>query len=279
MRILYVTDIHGVSYRYNKILELHKNFDLTIIGGDILPKYVAKGNIHKVQRSFITKFLPGYFKEFKTDLIIEFANDDHACNYQSFKHVILKFNHIHIHHLTETIVDDTSFIGMNFVPDHPFGLKDWCRRDDNIHIMCNQPQLGIPCISIKSGYIDIINLEKYYTERMSIRDVLKDLLPKPTKKKCIYLFHCPPRTLGLDVCLNKTEVGSNSITEFIIQNKPELVLCGHIHESPSVSGKFMGYFDPKSLVIQPGQHYLSDKLTYCTFDSNRVLETLEIIIV
>jgi len=274
MNIMFCTDIHGSSERYKKILNIHKEFDLTIIGGDILPKNIRSDSIHSVQRKFVTNFLPEYFSKFKTDLIIDFANDDHYSNYNDFVNIVSKYNHIHRSHLNSTKINNITFTGMNFVPDYPFGLKDWCRKDNDEYII-NPKQISIPCTSTKSGYKNIENLEKYYNERMSIENVLDSLLPGHIDNKTICLFHSPPRTLGLDICYDRRAVGSRAVTNWILKNQPKLVLCGHIHESPKVSGIYYNYLE-KTLCIQPGQSYYRDELTYCCFDLSNIEKTLEI---
>jgi len=273
MKIMYCTDIHGSKKRYKKILNIHEKFDLTIIGGDILPKNIYYGNIWEIQESFIKDFFPKYFDEFKTPLIIDFGNDDHECNYLDFINLVLKYDHVYNIHLKESIINNISFIGMNNVPDYPFGLKDWCRKDNDEYII-DSKQLGIPCTSTKKGYKNINNLKKHYNQRLSIEKILDTLLPSSMSEECIYLFHSPPRMLGLDVCLRGECVGSRAITNWILKNNPKILFSGHIHESPEVSGKYFNKLE-NTLCIQPGQSYKSNELTYCSFYLNDVEKTLK----
>lgn len=276
MKIMYCTDIHGSKERYEKILNIHEEFDLTIIGGDILPKNVLGNNIHSVQRKFIKNFLPKYFDKFKTPLIIDFANDDHMCNYLNFTNMVLNYDNVYNIHLKDCTINDISFVGMNFVPDYPFGLKDWCRKDNDDFII-DIRQIGTPCISTKTGYKNIDNLETYYNQRLSIEKILDILLPGHVYNNTICLFHSPPRMLGLDICCDGRCVGSRAITNWILKNQPKLVLSGHIHESPNYSGCYFNRLE-NTLCIQPGQSYYQNELTYCFFELNNddIEKSLEI---
>jgi Icc-related predicted phosphoesterase len=77
-------------------------------------------------------------------------------------------------------------------------------------------------------------------------------LPKSiTTNKTIFISHCPPAGVGLDLVENGF-AGSKVISQYILDKQPLLSLHGHIHESPNRSGKWFNYID-KTLCIQPGQ--------------------------
>jgi len=52
--------------------------------------------------------------------------------------------------------------------------------------------------------------------------------------KLILVSHDPPNSTSLDKTNRGSNVGSKSIKEFILREKPILAACGHIHESPGV---------------------------------------------
>jgi Icc-related predicted phosphoesterase len=54
------------------------------------------------------------------------------------------------------------------------------------------------------------------------------------KNKLILVSHDPPNSTSLDKTSRGLNVGSKSVKNFIIREKPILALCGHIHESPGV---------------------------------------------
>lgn len=253
MKILYTTDLHGSFKRYKKIIKIHKDYDLTIIGGDILPREL------KPAKNFIERYLPIFFSKIETPLLIDFANDDYYCYYEDFKTLVSKFDNIHTFHLKEVIINDISFVGMNNVPDYPFLLKDWCRRDLNKDVFFVKYIKHKPCLSTKNGYKDIESIREYFLSLPSLEDILRNNLPEPINRT-VYLMHSPPRHSGLDLCSNYEEVGSLAIRDFICSrafceegNYEIISIHGHIHESPNMSGIYKTSIVPNSISLQPGQ--------------------------
>lgn len=264
MKIMYATDLHGHKWKYKKILEI-LDHDMLIIGADILPKHTDDNHYH--QKKFILEYLPKFFDQVKVPMIIDFGNDDFFCFYGEFKNVIHRYNNVYCSHLKEVKINDISFIGMHFVPDYPFGLKDWCRRDGDRFE--DPQQIGHPVTAVNHGYFPIIDLYDYLRRRISIDDALEKI-KSPNKKNVVYLIHSPPRTIGLDVTGNRQFVGSMAVTKFLIKNKPLLSLHGHIHESPWISGISINSLVKGTVQIQPGQRGGHKSLAYCEFDLNNI---------
>jgi Icc-related predicted phosphoesterase len=266
MKIFYTTDLHGKIWKYEEIVKILKDIkiDLLIIGADIL----SNGQIEIKTKRFINKYLSEFFQRIKIPTIIDFGNDDFYMFYDLFKECVDKYDHVFISHMNEIVINDYSIIGMHYVPDYPFGIKDWCRSEKDYLI--DPHQLGVP-VKTMNGYMeDIKDLKKYFGNLPMIEDCLS-ILPKPSCDKVIYNMHCPPRNLGFDICQGGNEmVGSYAITKFIKDRKPLLTLHGHIHESSYYSGLTINKLIPETISIQPGQ--LSD-LTYCTFDLDDIEKT------
>lgn len=273
MKILYCTDIHGCIRKYNKLIDLQDDYDIIIIGGDILPKHI---NHFSDQLKFINNFFPDFFNNIKIPLLIDFANDDHFIYYQDFIELIKDFKHVFTHHCKEVIIEDISFIGLNNIPDYPFSLKDWCLRDDKIHTQ-SIIQYGKPCLSTIDGYRNIDDLYKYFTELPTLEEKLNKL-PISNKNKVINIFHTPPRNLGLDVCYDGKGVGSYSITDYIAKKEPLICYSGHIHESPDITNIFWNKIG-KTYCIQPGQVFGDNLLSYCSLDINDIEQTIKYIII
>lgn len=66
------------------------------------------------------------------------------------------------------------------------------------------------------------------------------------KGRIILVSHAPPFGTKLDK-INSGHYGNKSITKFIEQFKPKLVICGHFHESAGIVQKI-----GKTLAINPG---------------------------
>lgn len=56
-------------------------------------------------------------------------------------------------------------------------------------------------------------------------------------KKSIVVFHAPPSNTKLDVISGGRHVGSDSYREFIEFAQPDIVICGHIHETFGMEDK------------------------------------------
>jgi Icc-related predicted phosphoesterase len=70
----------------------------------------------------------------------------------------------------------------------------------------------------------------------------------------ILITHCPPFNTRLDRTFLGQHVGSKTIRAFIEKNRPDLVICGHIHEARGVDRV------DSTICINPGtfpKHYAS----------------------
>ena len=65
-------------------------------------------------------------------------------------------------------------------------------------------------------------------------------------KKLILVLHGPPYGNKTDMILGQ-HAGNKSYTEFIKQEKPMIVICGHLHENEGVQDKI-----GKSLIVNVG---------------------------
>ncbi len=267
MKVLYATDLHGYNVKFELLRNEIKDHELLIIGADILPKHYS--DFIKSQEIFIKGFLIDFLKSINIPVIIDMGNDDCKCLQKDFLDVVSQFDHVYSSHLNEIIINGVSFIGMHYVPDYPFGLKDWCRQDG--YRKADSLQLSEPVISFEYGLQPINNLSKYLEKKDNIYNVLNEL---PKSEKFVFLSHAPPKNLGLDVCYDNREVGCESVTNYIKDTQPIASLHGHIHESPMKSEKWFN----KSLetyCIQPGQLNRLRSLICCEFDLNNIEKTLK----
>jgi hypothetical protein len=152
------------------------------------------------------------------------------------------------------------FIGMNWVVDYPFRLKDRCRMDTEDYVF--QKQLGTSIISTPTGWQEIKDWFGYAKSLPTIEKEMKSLIKPNDMRKAIYVIHMPPAKLGLDECVNGMKVGSKAIYNFLLKHQPLISLHGHIHESPEMSGRWQAILN-NTLCIQPGQLI---PLTYAIID-------------
>jgi Icc-related predicted phosphoesterase len=273
MKILYVTDIHGIEWKHTEVLNIATKLkpDVVINGGDILP---FKGNLLHQDR-FITGFLDDYFSKFESKGIYYLGllgNDDLRIFDDLFQTTCDKYSYVVNVAQKRFQIEGNKyeFIGMNWVSDLPFGLKDRARKDTADFEY--PKQIGKQYLSIPNGFKRLEDWVSYMETLPTIEDEIRNLVKPSEISNTIYIFHNPPANLELDVVFDGRRVGSKAEYVFLKENQPKLSLHGHIHESPNVSGKWFSQLG-NTICIQPGQFRQDeDSLVYVIID----LETMNI---
>lgn len=229
---------------YEGTLQLAIDNDVKLIvnGGDMCP--------HRGSEEFMTEYFLGWLAKCSIAGIRNigmFGNDDLIANLHILDSYVEE-------RLFERIdgnlvdVDGWKFWGYNYVPDLPFGLKDWVKQD--YPMAPSPPQPDTLIITKKEGYDVIDNLQQFLMRRGSIEQDLRNVnLSDP--RHTILVTHSPPYGVGLDVCRDGRKVGSKAIMNFIMYQKPKLSLHGHIHESPRET-KIWKTMVGETLAVQPG---------------------------
>ena len=275
MKIIYVTDIHGDQAKYLWVFEAakEKGAQAVVNGGDMLPK---EGDLHIIQKEFIEGFLDKYFAEYEKAGIYHLGylgNDDLRIFDGHFDMVCSKYSHVVNLAQARFKIKNSEFIGMNWIVNYPFQLKDRCRKDGKNYVF--QSQLGPGLLSRETGFEEIHNWFTYANTLPTIEQELKPL-PKPKNPtQAIYVIHMPPARVGLDMCQSGETVGSQSVYKFIEKIQPRLSLHGHIHESPSRSGVWKAKIE-KTISVQPGQ-LRGNALSYVLIDLDKTaMERFEV---
>jgi len=130
MRLLFITDLHGDSRKYDKLYKTAQqhHVDMIVNGGDMLPK---NGNLFQ-QDQFITRYLHAHFQRFeqaKLHYLCYLGNDDLKIFDSIFEETCQQYQYIQNLAQRKVMIHDIEFIGMNWVVDYPFRLKDRCRKD------------------------------------------------------------------------------------------------------------------------------------------------------
>ena len=268
MKILYITDIHGSSWKYEKVLEIVEKLKVNMVinGGDMLPF----GDFLN-QDKFIKNFLNSHFSEYndrKIYYLAMLANDDLIIFDELYNKICDKYEYIISIAQKRFKFQKYEFIGMNFVTDLPFVLKDRARKDTKDFTL--PKQFGTAMISTLKGWKKIPDWYSFVSSLPTIEDELENLIIPDDFRNAIYVIHIPPANIGLDVCYDGRKVGSIAVYNFLLKHQPLLTLHGHIHESPKISNKWFAYLN-KTLCIQPGQsNFNEDYLKFVVID----LETL-----
>ncbi len=267
MRILFVTDLHGCKSKYDKVFRkatgLHA--DVVVNGGDMLPK---DGNLFR-QDAFIRGYLSRHFARFEAagiPYLCCLGNDDLRIWDGLFQEICGRYRGVDDLAQRKVTIGDTAFVGMNWVADYPFTLKDRCRMDTRDFIF--PTQFGPAMLSEPEGWTDVPDWFAYAASLPTIADELAALPGLEDSRRSVYVIHTPPSRLGLDVCKGGQRVGSKAVHQFLRSVQPTLALHGHIHESPEVSGIWQAMLG-NTVCVQPGQ---PERLAYVLAD----LDTMRI---
>ena len=265
MKMLFVTDLHGNMVKYRHVFEaaLKHGAAAVVNGGDMLP---LGGDLPGSQKEFVEGFLPGHFAGYSEAGIVclgLLGNDDLKIHDAVFDRVCRKHKNIYNLAQRRVKINGFEFIGMNWVTDYPFRLKDRCRRDGPGYVF--QDQFGSGLLSTPGGFKELKNWRAYAEGLPDMRQELAKLPMPPNPAKAVYVIHMPPAGLGLDVISSGEQVGSAAVRRFIGKNVPLLTLHGHIHESPDMSGVWKAKAG-NTVCVQPGQSKTA--LTYVLLDLN-----------
>lgn len=269
MKLLYVTDLHGDTNKYEKILEIavEKEINLIVNGGDMLPKQCHR---HSEQPQFIKGYLRDYFQRLQDNGIAYLAmlgNDDLLAVDKTFSSICGEFDNVHGIAGNRVTVDGYEFVGMNYILDHPFGCKD--RVITESHYIPQRQLSLVAGISNETDYDWIYDWMEYSTTKLPYMCDILNKLPEPINpQKTVYIMHMPPAGLRLgQLRYQDLDIGSVDIYEFLRKKQPLLSLHGHIHESPDTDkGKWINQI-LQTTCIQTGQTELySNEMVYAEID-------------
>lgn len=251
-KILFVTDLHGNIAKYRRVFRAAVKHGVAAVvnGGDML---ALDGDLHGSQRDFVDRFLSPYFADYENAGICHLGmlgNDDLKIHDDIFDEVCRKYKRVANLAQRRFELEGFEFIGMNWVPDYPFRLKDRCRVDGPGYVF--QEQFGSGLLSTPEGFKELDDWPAYAAKLPSIEEELAALPNPGTAGRTIYVMHAPPYGLGLDVISSGGKVGSQAINRFIAERRPLLTLHGHIHESPTISGLWKARIG-ETICVQPGQ--------------------------
>jgi len=254
-RFLYVTDLHGWAKGYQAVLSAALEHEVTTIinGGDMLPKGAS---IIKSQQIFIEEFLTSYIEclgAHDIEYYGMFGNDDVKSVECYWKNLLSASNNAH--DMTEswqTIGVNFLIRGCSYVPDHPFGLKDWSTLDTANFV--RPPQLTKLVLSKQYGFTEINDVNLFFDSRPTLAEILKQLAQElPSLSRAILVCHAPPAGTGLGNIAVETDVGSLAVRNWIDNYQPLLTLHGHVHESAEITGVHTANLG-RTTAHQPGQH-------------------------
>ena len=266
----FTSDLHGQGALYEQVVALvaaHRPAAL-LLGGDLAPHESGAGGVLR-QRLF----LEGFFVEFARrvheaarglELLVMMGNDDWSANLD-----VLEAHDgslWRVLHGRAVAAHGVTVSGSSWVPITPFGMKDWERWEDGEAE--SPPRLD----GWLSGAGGVVPTRLDPARRSpTIAGALEELAAQ-AGPGALYVLHSPPRDTLCDRVGAGVHVGSRAIRAFIERHQPPLVLSGHIHESPRVSGAWRDAIG-RTVVVNPGQ-FGTVRLCGVWFDPHRIGETL-----
>lgn len=263
---MYVTDLHGDAAKYERALEvaLAESVETVVNGGDLLPKGVGRSGQESFLRDFIDPHLSAYDAA-GIRYVACLGNDDLKIYDEAFDTMCER--HAAAENLAQRrmALDGHEFIGMNWVVDYPFRVKDRCRLDHDAYEF--QTQFGSGLLSGRDGFTELPDWFSYARTLPTIEEELRKLVRPAEMSRTVYIMHMPPVNLGLDECAHGENVGSESVYRFIEREQPMLTLHGHIHESPDVSSVWASALGD-TMCVQPGQSEAGGSLSLVLIDTD-----------
>jgi len=267
----FTSDLHGSGELYEQVMSLAaaRRPRAVILGGDLAPHGTGAAGVSH-QRVFLEGFLVEFARRLReaapgVELLLMMGNDDWSANHDVLeRHDGALWRSLHARVVD---VDGVAVGGLSWVPITPFAIKDWERWEDGAD---ESPARLHGWLSGREGVREF----RFDPERRSptIAEGLEGLVARRSVRDMVFVLHSPPRDTGCDVISTRQHVGSRAIRSFVDAHQPRLVLSGHIHESPRVSGAWRDVLGVTT-IVNPGQ-FGSRELAGVWFDPSRPAETL-----
>ena len=267
----FTSDLHGQADFYEQALEQASagRPRALVIGGDLAPHAVGEAGLAR-QRLFFEGTLVEFARRLRErapgcDLLLLMGNDDWCANLpvlERFEGELWSVLHDRV-----VEVDGVRVAGLSWVPITPFAMKDWERWEDG------EPETPARLAgwSSRDGTMREFAFDPD-RRTPTIAAALDTLAARIVPGETLCVLHSPPRGTRCDQMSGGAHVGSRAIRHWVETHQPPLVLSGHIHESPRVSGAWRDEVG-RSIVVNPGQ-FGSPRLCGVWFDPQRPGETL-----
>ncbi len=267
----FTSDLHGQSDLYEQALgqAVEGRARAVILGGDLAP-HATGGPGVRYQRLFLEGFLVEFARRLRealpdAELLLLMGNDDWRAN----EDVLLRHDGELWRLLHERVVrvDGTPVAGCSWVPITPFLIKDWERWEDG----ADESPARLDGWVSEGAAVHPHRFDPL-DRTPTIAAALEALEARSAPRETLYVLHSPPRDTACDRMHRGTHVGSRAIRAFVERARPPLVLSGHIHESPRVSGAWRDDLGATT-VVNPGQ-FGTPRVCGVWFDPVRPAATL-----
>ncbi len=148
------------------------------------------------QDKFINGYLDDHFARFDSAgiyYLCYLGNDDLRIFDKLFEETCNKYSFVVCLAQRKFEFGGYKFVGMNWVVDYPFRLKDICRMDTDDYMF--QEQFGKGLLSTPNGWQEIDDWFIYAKTLPTIEEELNQLVCPKDMAKSVYVIHMPPNRL------------------------------------------------------------------------------------
>jgi Icc-related predicted phosphoesterase len=266
---LFTSDLHGHPAFYVELVRLcaDRHPAVVILGGDLAPHGSGAGGIAG-QREFFAGPFRAAAGQLAADtpglrLFVILGNDDWRASLDPLETEdggLWRLLHGRAVPVEEEGDEPARFVaGLSWVPPTPFVQKDWERWDTPDA----PPGWRAEGVVSDGGGLRPVRLDGPVPGE-TIADALAELGRLSPPERTVYCLHSPPYDTLCDVIPDGSHVGSRAIRRFLERAQPPLVLSGHVHESPRLTGAYRDRIG-RTLVVNPGQ-FEGKRFCAVTFD-------------
>lgn len=267
MRVLYTSDLHGSPGHYAKLLNVAETIrpDLVVLGGDLFPddsalkpQCLGQGQPEYIRTQFRKNMESLRQSCGCKNILMIFGNHDWGSCVPAAQELSNEGVVTLLDHKQSVTIDGLSFLGYPCTPPTPWFVKDFERLDmpgDRAPLLGGARWDARFSRPVQHGAVLLFDGQK------TIAEELEELVVP--SGPWIFVVHAPPLGTHLDQAYGEKSFGSKAIREAIERHQPLLSLHGHIHESPTVTGRWRDELG-KTIAINPGQS--TQYLSYAVID-------------
>lgn len=255
--LLFATDPHGNTAAYEALLERARALDVDaiVLGGDLTPLPHGGGDRVRKQLAFVREWLAGWLRRVRDGqrarVFAILGNDDWACCVPHLERLAAEGLVVPLHGLAVPLDERRWIAGYSCVPVTPFSMSDWDRFDAPGWAPPRPPKnVVLSEVRGEDGVLRAARLEEL-ADRPTIEADLAALAGASDPARTVYVAHSPPWNTALDLMHGRTHIGSRALRAFVERHQPPLTLHGHVHESPTLTGKLEERLGA-TLCVNPG---------------------------
>lgn len=256
---LFTTDIHGDLSRIDSVLDAGKAMEdpPIILGGDLYR--AGKKNDMDSQIRLLKEEIEPRVKGYGGEVYTIFGNNDWKAVSDRLEDHAPSL--ISLQGRDSTLEDGTRLKGLSFVPPSPFLIKDWEKMEKYGD---NEGRGRLQGLCSKGSGLEECSIEGKGT-------MWDEIMKLGGLRGTILVSHGPPFGTCADVSRFGPHLGSLDLTRAVLKDPPLAILCGHIHESPELSGRSVCKLG-ETFVANPGSRYGALSFIVGRNDDNLQLE-------